>query len=119
VAVGMQVIHSLAAAEKLAQEGIDCEVVDLRTVAPLDKQAILTSLEKTGRLVVVEEGHKTGGVGAEIAGIVAEEGIYDLLGPIKRVAALDVPIPYHPVMESFVLPSEAKIMAGIREVMQG
>lgn len=119
VAIGLQVVNSLKAADKLAQEGIDCEVIDLRTVAPLDKQAILTSLEKTGRLVVVEEGHKTGGVGAEIAGIVAEEGIYDLLGPIKRVAALDVPIPYHPAMESFVLPNEAKIIEGIREVMRG
>lgn len=119
VAIGLQVVNSLKAADKLAQEGIDCEVINLRTVAPLDKQAILTSLEKTGRLVVVEEGHKTGGVGAEIAGIVAEEGIYDLLGPIKRVAALDVPIPYHPAMESFVLPNEAKIIEGIREVMRG
>jgi len=119
VAVGIQVVYALAAAEKLKGEGIDVEVIDLRTVAPLDKKAILTSLEKTGRLVVAEEGHKTGGIGAEIAGIVAEEGIYDLLGPIKRVAALDVPIPYHPNMENFVLPNETKIMEGIREVMRG
>lgn len=119
VAVGIQVVYALAAAEKLKGEGIDVEVIDLRTVAPLDKKAILTSLAKTGRLVVAEEGHKTGGIGAEIAGIVAEEGIYDLLGPIKRVAALDVPIPYHPIMESFVLPNETKIMEGIREVMRG
>lgn len=119
VAIGYQVLSVLAAAEKLSQEGIEAEVIDLRTAAPLDKKTILTSLEKTGRLVVVEEGHKTGGMGAEIAGIVAEEGIYDLLGPIKRIAALDVPIPYSPPMEKFVLPNETKIIEGVREVMRG
>lgn len=110
VAIGYQVLNALKAAEQLSVEGIDVEVIDPRTLAPLDKETFLRSVAKTGRLVVVEEGHKTGGVGAEIAAIVAEEGIYYLEAPIKRVAALDVPIPYSPPMESFVLPSVDNVL---------
>ena len=117
VAIGYQVLNALKAAEQLSVEGIDVEVIDPRTLAPLDKETFLRSVAKTGRLVVVEEGHKTGGVGAEIAAIVAEEGIYYLEAPIKRVAALDVPIPYSPPMESFVLPSVDKIIRAVREVL--
>ena len=117
VAIGYQVLNALSAAEKLSAEGIDVEVIDPRTLAPFDKETFLKSVAKTGRLVIVEEGHKTAGVGAELAAIVAEEGIYYLEAPIKRVAALDVPIPYSPPMESFVLPNEEKIIKAIREVL--
>jgi acetoin:2,6-dichlorophenolindophenol oxidoreductase subunit beta len=86
-------------------------------VAPLDKETILTSVEKTGRLVVVEEGAKTGGVGAEIAAIVAEEGLFLLRAPVKRVASLDIPIPYSPPMEKFALPNPEKIIAAVKTVM--
>jgi pyruvate dehydrogenase E1 component beta subunit len=87
-------------------------------LAPLDRGAILTSVEKTGRLVVVEEGVKTGGVGAEIAALIAEEGLEFLRTPVKRVAALDLPMPYSPTMEKYVLPSEEKILAAVRAVMK-
>jgi pyruvate dehydrogenase E1 component beta subunit len=117
VAIGYQVLNALSAAEQLSAEGIDVEVIDPRTLAPFDKETFLKSVAKTGRLVVVEEGHKTGGVGAELAAIVAEEGIYYLEAPIKRVAALDVPIPYSPPMESFVLPSVEKIIRAVRDVL--
>lgn len=116
VAIGIQVMHALVAAEKLAVEGIDVEVIDPRTLNPLDKETLLQSVEKTGKLVVLEEGHKTGGVGAELAAIVAEERFHHLKAPIRRVAALDIPIPYSPPMEKFVLPSEDKILQAIREI---
>ncbi len=119
VSYGYQMLSVLAAAEKLSKEGIEVEVVDLRTLCPLDKNAILESVAKTGRLVVVEEGHKTVGVGAEIAALAAEEAIYYLEGPIKRVAALDIPIPYSPPMEKYVLPNEEKITKAIREALEG
>jgi len=115
-AIGIQVMHALAVAERLSTEGIDVEVIDLRTLNPLDKETLLKSVEKTGKLVVLEEGHKTGGVGAELAAIVSEERFYHLKAPIKRVAALDLPVPYSPPMEKFVLPSEEKIADAIREV---
>jgi len=115
---GYQVMAALSAAEKLQAEGIDVEVVDLRFISPLDKETILKSVAKTGRLVTMEEGHKTGGVGGEVSAIVAEEGIFNLFGPIKRVAALDLPIPYSKPMEKFVLPSEEKLIDAIREVMR-
>src|SRR6185369_15121922 len=108
-AIGIQVMHALAVAERLSTEGIDVEVIDLRTLNPLDKETLLKSVEKTGKLVVLEEGHKTGGVGAELAAIVSEERFYHLKAPIKRVAALDLPIPYSPPMEKFVLPSQEKL----------
>lgn len=115
VAVGLQVAHALAAAEKMGANGIDVEVIDPRTLNPLDKDTVLESVAKTGKLVVLEEGHKTGGVGAELAAIVAEEGFYDLKAPIQRVAALDVPVPYSPPMEKYVLPSEDRILHAVTQ----
>jgi len=115
VAIGIQVVHALAAAEKLSTQGIEVEVIDLRTLNPLDTDTLLESVRKTGKLVVLEEGHKTGGVGAELAAIVAEQGFYDLKAPVKRVAALDIPIPYSPPMEKYVLPSEDKILQAVTE----
>jgi acetoin:2,6-dichlorophenolindophenol oxidoreductase subunit beta len=87
---------SKVASETLEKEGISVEVIDLRTLKPLDKETILSSLKKTGRLVIVEEGRKCGGYGAEIAAIVAEEWIGYLDAPIRRVASLDVPVPFSP-----------------------
>ncbi|HYB20148.1 MAG TPA: transketolase C-terminal domain-containing protein, partial [Thermodesulfobacteriota bacterium] len=116
-AIGFQVGNALNAAQKLQEQGIKAEVIDLRMVAPLDKRTILTSVEKTGRLVVVEEGVKTGGVGAEIGAIVAEEGLFLLRAPVKRVASLDLPIPYSPPMEKYVLPNSEKIIAAVKAVM--
>jgi pyruvate dehydrogenase E1 component beta subunit len=111
------VVRSLEAAEVLAGHGISAEVVDPRTIVPLDRDAILRSVAKTGRLVVVDEGHRSAGVGAEIAALVAEEAFDALRAPIRRVAALDVPIPFSPPLEAFVEPTLAKIVAAAQDVM--
>ncbi len=117
VATSYMVVRSLEAASVLAERGISAEVVDPRTIVPLDRDAILTSVAKTGRLVVVDEGHRAAGVGAEIAAMVAEEAFDALRAPIRRVAALDVPIPFSPPLEEFVEPTLAKIVAAATELM--
>ena len=90
----------MQAAEPLAADGIDAEVIDLRTLVPMDTDAILASVRKTGRLVCIEEGTRTGGVGAEIAARVAEHAYEYLDAPIRRIAAADVPIPFSPALEA-------------------
>ncbi len=117
VATSYMVVRSLEAADVLAGHGISAEVVDPRTIVPLDRDAILRSVGKTGRLVVVDEGHRSAGVGAEIAALVAEEAFDSLRAPIRRVAALDVPIPFSPPLEAFVEPTLAKIVAAAQDVM--
>ncbi len=111
VATSRAVQVALAAAAELAQEGISAEVIDPRTLVPLDHDAICTSVGRTGRLLVVDEGHRSAGVGAEIAATVAERAFDSLRRPIRRVATLDVPIPFSPPMEAFVEPTAAKIVA--------
>lgn len=117
VAVQAMVGRALRAAETLEAEGISVEVVDPRTLVPLDKATILDSIRKTGRLVVVEEGALTGGVGAEIAALAAEEAIEYLDGPVVRVAAPDTPIPFSPVLEELVAPDEERIAAAVRRAL--
>lgn len=117
VATSLMVYKALAAAEELAKEGISVEVVDPRTLVPLDKELILASVEKTGRLVVVHEAVKTGGFGGEIAAIVAEEAFDYLDAPIKRVAAHYVPIPFNTALEQFVVPGEQDIIAAVKEIV--
>ena len=111
--VGLQMTTHFAmeAAERLAEQGIDAEVIDLRSLVPLDKETILQSIKKTHRLLVVDEDYKSYGVTAEIAAIAAEEGLYDLEAPVKRLALPDVPIPYSRPLEQFVLPNADKIVA--------
>lgn len=116
VAWSWMVQKSLAAAEALAKEGINVEVVDPRTLVPLDKDAILKSVSKTGRLVIVQESCKTMGFGSEISAIVAEEGLDYLNAPILRVAAPNAPIPFSPVLEQAYIPSEAKIIAAVKSL---
>lgn len=99
VAHGASLHTSLRAAETLAQDGVGAEVIDLRTLRPLDDATILDSVARTGRLVVVEDGWRTGGIGAEIAARVAEVGFWDLDAPIERVASAEVPMPYARHME--------------------
>lgn len=116
VAWSWMVHKALAAAELLAKEGIDAEVLDPRTLVPFDKEALLNSVGKTSKLVIVQEAVKTGGFAGEIAAIVADEG-FDLLdSPIKRVTAPDTPVPFSPVLEAAFLPSEAKIIAAVKEL---
>ncbi|RZL71194.1 MAG: pyruvate dehydrogenase complex E1 component subunit beta, partial [Sphingomonas sp.] len=108
---------ALEAAETLAGEGVDCEVIDLRTLRPLDKQAVLTSLAKTNRLVVVEEGWPTCSIASEIISICMEEGFDDLDAPVMRVANEDVPLPYAANLEKDALISVDKILATVRKVL--
>ena len=108
----------LAAAEELAKEGISAEVLDLRTLIPLDKEAILESVAKTHRLVIVHEACLTGGFGGEIAAMVASEG-FDLLdAPIRRVAAPDTPAPFSPVLEAAYLPDAEKVKSTVRALVE-
>jgi pyruvate/2-oxoglutarate/acetoin dehydrogenase E1 component len=110
VATSFVVRRALQAADRLAEMGVSAEVVDPRTIAPLDRETILASVARTGRVVVVDEGHLSGGVGAEIAATIAEDGFQTLRAPIRRVAALDVPIPFSPPLEAFVEPSVERIV---------
>lgn len=118
VATSHMVQRALRAADLLAAEGIAAEVVDLRTLVPLDRETFLGSLAKTGRLVIADEGHLSCGVAAELAAIAVEEGFHHLKAPLRRVATPDVPIPFSPPLEKFLDPSEDKIVAAAREVMK-
>jgi len=119
VALAWLVHEALAAAETLAGEGISVEVVDPRTLVPMDADAIRASVIKTGRLVIADEAGPTAGASAEIAALVTEdaESFAALRVPVKRVCALQVPIPYTPGLEDEVFPDRDKIAAGVREVM--
>ena len=107
---------SLEAADELAKEGIEAEVVDLRTLLPLDRETILTSVKNTNRLLVVHEDTRTGGIAGEIAAIVCEEAFGDLDAPIARVTALDTPVPYSPPLEERFLPQRNDIVAAARKL---
>jgi len=114
VAYSYYVGVALQAADALAAEGIDAEVIDLRSLVPMDTATILGSVRKTGRLVCVEEGTRSGGVGAEIAARVAEEAYEYLDAPIRRIAAADVPIPFSPALEPQALPQQDDIVRAAR-----
>ena len=118
VTYGAMVHESLAAAERLSKEGAECEVVDLRSLCPLDKTTFLTSVRKTSRALVVYEAHLTGGFGAEVAAIIAQEAFDALDAPVTRVASLDVPIPFAGPLEDAVLPNAAKIYTAAVEVLE-
>ncbi len=107
----LMVYRALAAADKLAEQGIEVEVIDPRTLVPLDKALILESVRKTGRLLIVEEDNLTNGWGAEIAALMADEAFAYLDAPIKRLAAPDVPPPFAPILEQAYVPSEQRIIA--------
>ena len=120
VALAWQVPEALAAAETLAAEGISVEVVDPRTLVPMDAETIRASVRKTGRLVIADEAGPTAGASAEIAALATEdaETFASLKAPVKRVCALHVPIPYSPAMEDHVFPDRNNIADGVREVMK-
>jgi pyruvate dehydrogenase E1 component beta subunit len=119
MAVGGMLPKALAAAETLAGEGISAEVVDPRTLVPLDRETLIASVRKTSRVVIVHEAHKRLGPGAEIAALLAEEAIGYLDGPIVRVAARNVPLPYSPELENYVLPQTEDIVAAARGLARG
>ena len=111
-------VHTcLEAAETLAKEdGLECEVIDLRTLVPLDKEAILASLKKTNKLLVVHEDIRTGGMAGEIAAIVMEEAFDQLDAPVLRVTSLDTPVPYSPPLEEYFLPNAEKVVKAARQL---
>jgi pyruvate/2-oxoglutarate/acetoin dehydrogenase E1 component len=118
VVATLYMVHkALNAAKELEQKGINAEVVDPRTLTPLDKKTILKSVKKTGRLIIVSEDCKTAGVSAEIAAVVAEEAIDYLDAPIKRVAEPDTPIPFSPSLEQYVIPDEKAIVKAVKEIV--
>jgi pyruvate dehydrogenase E1 component beta subunit len=108
---------ALAAAEQLAGEGVSAEVIDPRTLAPLDTATILESVAKTGRLVVVDQSTRHGSAAAVIAAEVASEGFGSLKAPVQLVTALDATIPYSEPMEAFLLPDEAKIVTAVQQAV--
>jgi pyruvate dehydrogenase E1 component beta subunit len=117
VAIGWLVGKALAAAEQLAAEGVSAEVIDPRTLAPLDTATILASVEKTGRLVVVDQSTRHGSAAAVIAAEVASEGFGSLKAPIALVTALDATIPYSQPMEEYLLPDDEKIVTAVQQVL--
>ena len=117
VATSHIVQRTLQAAEELARDGISAEVVDPRTVVPLDRETILDSVGRTGRVVVVDEGHLSGGVGAEIAATIAEHAFDSLRKPIRRVATADVPVPFSAPLEEFIEPTVARIVSAARSLL--
>ncbi|MEM2936351.1 MAG: alpha-ketoacid dehydrogenase subunit beta [Candidatus Bathyarchaeia archaeon] len=118
VVATLYMVHkALKAAEELEGEGVSVEVLDPRTLTPLDKQAIIKSVRKTGRIVIVSEDCKTAGVSAEIAAVVAEEALDYLDAPIRRVAEPDTPIPFSPPLERYVIPNEEAIIKAVKEVI--
>jgi len=117
VAIGAMVGTALAAAETLAGEGIEAEVIDPRTLAPLDLPRILESVEKTGHLVLVDQATRHGSASAVIAAEVADQGFSSLKAPIKQVTALDTTIAYSAPLEAFALPDEEKVAGAVREVL--
>jgi len=120
IATSLLVLRALQAAEELAKEGIEAEVVDPRTLKPFDADTVNRSVMKTGRALIVHEAPLTGGVGAEIAARIAEGPAFDYLdAPIKRLAGLDIPIPYNPTLEYHTVPQVENIIEAARELVQG
>ena len=114
ITYGGSLFKTLDAAEELAQQGIDAEVIDLRSLRPLDMPTILASVAKTHRVVIVDEGWKTGSIAAEIGMQIAEAGFYDLDAPLVRVCSEEVPIPYAKHLEDAAIPQTPKIVAAVK-----
>ena len=117
ITYGLMVHHCIEAARDLAQDGISAEVIDLRTVRPIDRETVLSSVQKTGKALIVHEDTKAGGIGAEVAGIIAEEAFEYLDGPVTRLAGPEVPaMPFAPPMEAAFMLSTEKIAAAMRKL---
>lgn len=117
VALSLMVSKSLNVAKKMEEKGIDVEVVDPISLAPLDTETIINSVKKTGRVVIASNGPKTNGAGAEISAMISEQAFEYLESPIYRVAEKDCPIPFSPVLENYVLPQEEDIIEAIERIM--
>jgi 2-oxoisovalerate dehydrogenase E1 component beta subunit len=118
VTFGSMVHVALEAAARLASgDGVEVEVIDLRTLAPLDRETVLSSIARTSKCLILHEAVRTGGVGAELAAIIAEEAFEYLDGPIVRVASLDTPVPYSPLLEQAFMPTAEKVVAAAKRLM--
>jgi 2-oxoisovalerate dehydrogenase E1 component beta subunit len=118
VTFGAMTHTALDAATALAADGVDVEVLDLRTLAPLDREAILTSVAKTSRAAALYEAPRTGGIGGEIAALIAEEAFEFLDAPVMRIASLDTPVPYSPPLEAAFLPTRDKVIAAVKQLVE-
>lgn len=117
ITFGAQTLNALDAADKVEEEdGLSVEVIDLRTLAPLDKEAILSTVKKTNRVIVLHEASITGGIGGEISAIIAEEAFEWLDAPVIRIASIDSPVPFAPQLEDYYLPSIDEIVGACRKV---
>ena len=111
-------MHALSASEKLEKEGISIEIIDPRTLVPFDKETILLSVEKTGRLVVVDPAHKVCSAASEIISVVTEEGFWNLQAPPVKVASEQVHIPFSPALEPLIYPTEEKIIEAVKKTLE-
>jgi pyruvate/2-oxoglutarate/acetoin dehydrogenase E1 component len=118
VTFGAMAHVALDAARQLEAEGVQAEVIDLRSLAPLDRETILTSVSKTSRALLLYEARRTGGIGGELAAIIAEEAFEYLDAPILRIASADAPVPYAPQLETAFLPSVEKVVAGAKKLVE-
>jgi pyruvate dehydrogenase E1 component beta subunit len=114
VATSSMVMKSLKAADTLDKEGVSCEIIDLRSIIPLDREAIIDSVAKTGRLLIVDEAYEFCGVGAELCMNLMDDIFYELDAPVMRVATPNVPLPFSPALEFPIIPSEEKIIEKVR-----
>jgi acetoin:2,6-dichlorophenolindophenol oxidoreductase subunit beta len=118
VATLLMIYRAMEAAAILEKEGISVEIIDPRTLVPFDYETVINSIKKTSRLMIVEEDTRRNGWGAEVAAQIAEDAIYFLDAPVKRIASYDVPVPFAPVMENFVVPSSGRIVEEARKLMK-
>jgi 2-oxoisovalerate dehydrogenase E1 component beta subunit len=118
VTFGAMVYAALDAADTLAAEGVEAEVLDLRSLAPLDRDAILATVSKTNRVLLLHEATRTGGIGGELAAIIAEDAFDQLDAPVTRVASLDTPVPYSPPLEAAFLPDAGKVVEAARKLVR-
>jgi pyruvate/2-oxoglutarate/acetoin dehydrogenase E1 component len=118
ITFGAMVHTALDAAARLAEDGVEAEVLDLRSLAPLDREAILSTVSRTSRALLLHEATRTGGIGGELAAIIAEEAFEYLDAPVIRVASLDTPVPYSPPLEAAFLPDVDKVMAAARKLVR-
>src|SRR5581483_1247195 len=118
VTFGAMTHVALEAAATLGTDGIECEVIDLRTLAPLDRVAIIGSIAKTSRALLVHEATRTGGIGGELAALIAEDAFEYLDAPIVRIASLDTPVPFSPPLEAAFMPNVTSIIAGARRLLK-
>ena len=118
IATSSMVREAVAAAAELAEDGIEAEVIDPRTLTPLDEQALIDSVTKTSRCIVIDEGYRRYGAGAEIAALIAERAFYDLEAPVRRIGAMDVPVPFAPTLEDLTIPGQKQIVQIARQMFE-